>query len=66
MMLDKKHSQKAKIAKIGRTILFSGFTKKLSTSPHVVWAEESKTGLRFEIGPSYDIVPMRSQLLTDR
>ena len=31
----------------------------------VVRAEESKTGVRFEIGPSYDVVPTRSQLLTD-
>ena len=32
--------------------------------PHVVWAEESKNGLRFEIRPSYDVVPTRSQLVT--
>ena len=32
--------------------------------PRVVWAEESKNGLRFEIGPSYDVVPTRSQLVT--
>ena len=31
----------------------------------VVWAEESKNGLGFEIGPSYDGVPMTSQFLTD-
>ena len=29
--------------------------------PRVVWAEESKTGLGFEIGPSYDDVSMVSQ-----
>ena len=34
--------------------------------PRVVWAEESKTGLRFEIGPSYDAVSTRSQLVTHR
>ena len=28
--------------------------------------EESKNGLGFEIGPSYDAVPTRSQCLTDR
>ena len=33
--------------------------------PRVVWAEESKTGLRFEIRPSYDAVPTRSQFVTD-
>ena len=31
----------------------------------VVWAEESKNGIRFEIGPSYDDVPTTSQCLTD-
>ena len=34
--------------------------------PSVVWAEESKTGLRFEIGPSYGAVPTSSQLVTHR
>ena len=33
--------------------------------PHVVWAEESRSGLRFEIRPSNDVVPARSQLVTD-
>ena len=32
--------------------------------PRVVWAEESKNRLRFEIKPSYDVVPTRSQLVT--
>ena len=32
--------------------------------PRVVWAEKSKNGLRFEIGPSYDVVLTRSQLVT--
>ena len=32
---------------------------------HVVWAEESKNGLRFEIRPSYDAVPTTSLCLTD-
>ena len=44
---------------------FLGFTKKSNTLPRVVWVEESKNGLRFEIGPSYDVVPTRSQLVTD-
>ena len=28
------------------------FYKKASNMPHVVWAEESKHGLGFEIGPT--------------
>ena len=44
---------------------FLGFTKKSSTLPRVVWAEDPKNGLRFEIEPSYDVVPTRSQVLTD-
>ena len=31
----------------------------------VVWAEETKNGLGFEIGPSYDNVATTSQRLTD-
>ena len=33
--------------------------------PCVVWAEEPKTGLGFEIGPSYDVVPTRSELVNE-
>ena len=33
--------------------------------PHVVWAEESKTGLGFEIRSSYDDAPTTSQCITD-
>ena len=33
--------------------------------PRVVWAEESKNGLGFEIGPSHDDAPTRSQCATD-
>ena len=33
--------------------------------PRVVWAEESKNGLRFETGPSYDVVPTTSQCPSD-
>ena len=29
--------------------------------PCVLWSEESKTGLGFEIGPSHDNAPMMSQ-----
>ena len=39
--------------------------QKSSNMPRVVWTEESKNGLRFEIGPSYDDVQIRSQLVTD-
>ena len=41
-------------AKTGQARPFLDFTKKSSILPRVVWAEESKNGLRFEIGPSYD------------
>ena len=44
---------------------FLGFTKKTSTLPHVVWVEESKNSLGFEIEPNYDDVPMRSQCATE-
>ena len=44
---------------------FEVLRKKSSTLPRVVWAEESKNDLRFEIGPSYDVVPTRSQLVTN-
>ena len=44
---------------------FLGFTKKSTTLPRVVRAEESKNGLGFEIGPSHDDAPTRSQLVTD-
>ena len=37
----------------GQTRPFLGFTKKSSTLYRVFWAEESKTGLRFEIDPSH-------------
>ena len=52
--------------KTGQKSPFLDFTKTTSTLPGVVLPEESKTGLGFEIGPSYDDVPRRSQLLTDR
>ena len=34
------------------------YKKRLSNMPRVVWTEEFKTGLGFEIGPSYDDVPI--------
>ena len=42
--------------KTGQSRPFSGFTEKNKYVARVVWAEEPKTGLRFEIGPSYDMV----------
>ena len=65
-MLDKKREQKLKNTKTSQTSPFLGFTEKSSTLPCVTWAEESKNDLGFEIGPSYDDVPTRSLLLTDR
>ena len=50
--------------KTGQTNPFLGFTKK-SNLPRVVWAEESKNGLSFEIRPSYNNVPTASQFVTD-
>ena len=50
-MLDETPT-KNKNTNIGKTTPFSGFTKKTSTLPRVVWAEESKSGLGFEIGPN--------------
>ena len=54
-----------KNTKPGQTRPFEVLQKESSTWPRVVWAEESKTGLRLEIRPSYDVVPMMSQLVTD-
>ena len=47
-----------KNAKTGQTSPFLGFTKT-STLPCLVWAEESKNGLRFEIEPNCDNVTNR-------
>ena len=33
--------------------------------PRVVWAEEFKAGLGFEIGTSYDDVPTRSECVSN-
>ena len=46
--------------------VFRFYEKKSSNMPCVVCAEDSKKGLRFEIGPSYVDVQMRSQLVTDK
>ena len=51
--------------KTGQTSPCLGFTKKSSTLTRVVWDEESKTDLKFEIGPSYNDVLTTSQLVTD-
>jgi len=53
--------------KTGQAIPFLDFTKKSSTLPCVVLAEESNNGLGFEIGPSsYDDVPTTSKFLSDK
>ena len=65
ILLDKNHEQKIKKTRKLVKRRFLGFTKKLISLPRVFWAEESKTGLRFEIEPSYDDVPTKSQLVTD-
>ena len=44
---------------------FEVLQKKSSNMPRVVWAEECKNGPRFEIGPSYDGLPTRSQYAAD-
>ena len=38
--------------------------KTSSNIPNVVWADESKNGLRFETEPSYDSAPTLSQYAT--
>ena len=45
--------------------VFRFYKKKSIMLPPVVWAEESKNGIKFEIEPSYDVVPTRSLLVTD-
>ena len=59
-------NKKLKNLKTGQTCPFFRFFEITSTLPCVVWAEESKTSLGFEIGPSYDDVQTTSQLVTDR
>ena len=63
-MLDKKREHKLKNAKTSQTSPFLGFTEKSSWLPCAFWAEESKNGLGFEIGPSYDGVPTAAQCAT--
>ena len=48
-------------AKTSQTSPILGFTKKSSNLPRVVWAEKSKKGPRFGIGPSYYGVSSTSQ-----
>ena len=61
-MLDKLWQKKTqKLAKHAR---FEVYQNKRNV-PRVVWAEESKNGLGFEIGPSFDDVPTTSQCVTD-
>ena len=51
--------------KTGQTSPSLGFAKNKYYA-RVVWVEESKNSLEFEIGPNYDDVPTRSQLLTGK
>ena len=41
---------------------FEVLRKKSRNKPRVVWIEESKNGLRFEIGPSYDGLPTQKNI----
>ena len=50
MTLDKNANKKYKTRNLAKRVRFE---MKKSNIPRVVWAEESKTGLEFEIGPSY-------------
>ena len=64
--LDQKHANKKyKTWKVTKQARFEVLEKKSSHMPRTVWVEESKTGLGFEIGSSYDNIPVMSQYLTD-
>ena len=62
-MLDKKRCLKIKNRELVKRAQFQ-VLQKSSTLPRVVWVEESKNSRGFEIGPSYDNVPMTSQCAT--
>ena len=62
-MLDKRNTNK-KTQTLTKRARFEILSKKSSIMPRVVWAEESKTSLGFEIGLSYDNVQMTSQCST--
>ena len=51
--------------KLAKRARFEILQKKSNNMPRVVCVEKSKHGLRFEIRPSYDDVPMTSQCPTD-
>ena len=53
------------IFKMVKQSYFEVLRKKSSNMARVVWAEESKNGLRFDIGPRYGSLPMRSQCPSD-
>ena len=48
-MLDEKRQQKIKSQKQAKQARFEVLHKKSSNMPCLVWAEESETGLGFEI-----------------
>ena len=56
-----KHLIEATCKNWSNKTVFYVLSKKSSNLPLAVWAEESKNGLRFEIGPSYDVVTTTSQ-----
>ena len=60
-MLDKKHYQRIKNAKTGQTRPFLGFTKNINMIAPFSLGCGIQNDLGFEIGPSYDATPTRSQ-----
>ena len=51
-MLDKNANKKQKCENWPNEPILRFYKEKLSNMPRVVWSEESKTGLGFEIGPN--------------
>ena len=51
MILDKNANKQYKMQKLAKQARFEILQKKLSNMPRVGWAEESKNGLGFKIGP---------------
>ena len=64
-MWTKNANKKPKKPENSPNELILKFWKKSSNTPPVVWVEESKNGLGFEIGLSYANVPATSECVTD-
>ena len=64
LMLDEKRQQKIKTQKQAKTSPFEILHKESSNMPRLVWAEESETGLGFEIETNHDDVPTTSHCAT--